>query len=282
MTTTAIGAGPAATVATAVPDLHHFRGNFGGKDVIPLYRDGSLSHPNVTAGLLASIGGVLREGDPLFANPTPEDLLAYVYAILATPAYYQRFQAGLAQPGPRVPITRNSNLFNEVRDLGRQLLWLHTYADRYSSKNRPGEIDRHPDISWEAAVSELPESDKDIVFDRAKNELRIGSGRVSGVTGAMWDFSVSGLPVIQRWLGYRTEKGFGRATTQSKPLDRIRPKQWEDDWNYELLELLTVLRSTIELMPAVDDKLAEVLDGPLVTAAELPQPKARERKEPKA
>ncbi len=39
MTTNPLGSGPALAVATAVPDFHHFRGSFGGKDVIPLYRD---------------------------------------------------------------------------------------------------------------------------------------------------------------------------------------------------------------------------------------------------
>lgn len=282
MTTTPIGPGPAATVSTDVPDLHHFRGNFGGKDVLPLYRDASASQANVTSGLLAAIGGALREQDPVTANPTPEDLLAYTFSILATPAYYQAFRDGLAQPGLRIPLTRDPRLFVELRDLGRQLLWLQTYAGRYQSKNRPEEIDRHPEVSWSAAVTELPDSIEDVRHDHAKAELAVGNGRLSGVTRAMWEFSVSGLPVIQRWIAYRTRKGYGRAASQAKPLDRIRPSEWEDDWNDELLELCTVIRRTIELLPEVDAKLIDLLDSPLIHAAELPQPKAYERKEPKA
>ena len=34
-----LGLGPAATVSAQIPDLHHFRGSFGGKGVIPLWRD---------------------------------------------------------------------------------------------------------------------------------------------------------------------------------------------------------------------------------------------------
>ncbi len=39
-------------VAADVPDLHQFRGSFGGKDAIPLWRDAAATQPNVTAGLL--------------------------------------------------------------------------------------------------------------------------------------------------------------------------------------------------------------------------------------
>ncbi len=51
LTTSPLGRGPALTATTLVPDLHHFRGSFGGKDVIPLYRDATTTKPNVTAGL---------------------------------------------------------------------------------------------------------------------------------------------------------------------------------------------------------------------------------------
>ena len=44
--TARISSGSAATVSTAVPDLHYFRGSFGGKDVIPLYRDAAPSLPS--------------------------------------------------------------------------------------------------------------------------------------------------------------------------------------------------------------------------------------------
>jgi hypothetical protein len=34
-----LGLGPGATVTACIPDLHHFRGSFGGADVIPLWRE---------------------------------------------------------------------------------------------------------------------------------------------------------------------------------------------------------------------------------------------------
>lgn len=70
--TTPLGFGAALTVSSDLPDLHHFRGSFGGKDVIPLYHDAAGVEPNVTAGLLDALGKEYG------ATPAAEDLAAYV------------------------------------------------------------------------------------------------------------------------------------------------------------------------------------------------------------
>ena len=51
-----LGDGPAAVVTAFIPDLHHFRGSFGGAHVIPLWRDAAATHPNITRGLLEWLG----------------------------------------------------------------------------------------------------------------------------------------------------------------------------------------------------------------------------------
>ena len=176
MTTSPLGPGPAMTAACYVPDKHHFRGSYGGKDVIPLYRDSSTAHPNLTKGLLSSIGERLRESDERATNPQAIDLASYVYGLLASPAYYERFKDSLAQTPhtPRVPITRNADTFARVRDLGRELLWLHTYAQRCNSKNRPSTLGRDADVSWVKAVTKLPESTREIRFDLESGSSQSG------------------------------------------------------------------------------------------------------------
>jgi hypothetical protein len=51
-----ISEGPALTLTADVPDLHFFRGSFGGKDIIPLYRDAAARELNITAGLPGLLG----------------------------------------------------------------------------------------------------------------------------------------------------------------------------------------------------------------------------------
>ena len=89
-----LGDGPAATVTHLIPDLHHFRGSFGGRDTIPLWRDAACTKPNVTHGLLDTIAERLGRAVP------PEDMLAYCYALLAAPSYTTRFREELEDPGP--------------------------------------------------------------------------------------------------------------------------------------------------------------------------------------
>ena len=277
LTTSPLGRGPALTVTTAVPDKHHFRGSFGGKDVIPLYRDATTARPNITAGLLELLTDRYG-GDPV----TAEDLAAYVFAVLAHPGYQARFAVELTTPGPRVPLTADSDLFAQGRDLGRQLLWLQTYADRYrnSSVGRAMDLPPADGLGWVSPVDPIPNTDRDIRYNSQTKSLHIGTGTVSGVSPEVWAYEVSGLPVLPRWLASRTARGTGRAASRPTPLDRVRPRSWADEWNDELLDLIRVLTATVALQPQQDDLLARVVGAPLLDADQLPVPSAAERKVP--
>lgn len=122
--TNVLGVGPAGVVTALIPDLDHFRGSYGAKHVIPLWRDAAAAAPNVTAGLLKRLSNTY--GRPV----SPEDLLAYTYGILASPAYVEQFSAELVEPGPRLPLTKQAELFDATAMLGRRLVFLHTYGER--------------------------------------------------------------------------------------------------------------------------------------------------------
>src|SRR5699024_4803895 len=146
-----LGSGPAATVSPAVPGKHYFRGSFGGKDVLPLYRDAAAKHPNITRGLLDLLSE--RLGSPV----TPEDFLAYCYTLLAHPGYTDTFTESLESSPARVPLSADSKLFSQAVELGRHLLWLHTLATRYTSADRPlHRVTRREGMEWLKPVTELP------------------------------------------------------------------------------------------------------------------------------
>lgn len=127
LTSTKLGAGPALTASAYVPDLHHFRGSYGAKDVMPLWLDSRARRANVTAGLLDVLSAEL--GRTIGAK----DLAAYVYGLTATGAFTARFSAELAEAaGPvHVPLTSDRALFERVVALGRDLLWWHTWGERF-------------------------------------------------------------------------------------------------------------------------------------------------------
>lgn len=276
--TVELGAGPALTTTTAVPDLHHFCGR-GGKDIIPLYRDAAATEPNLTTGLAAALARLLG-----IAPPSPEDIAAYVYALLSPTAYQQRFAAALERPGLRVPITADAALWAEAVAAGRELLWLHTYAERFvdPAAGRPArQVPELPGIGWDVDVSRIPADTSEVGYDEDSGSIVVADGRLGGVRPEVWAFSVSGMQVIPKWLGYRTRKGTGRAVTSTSALDHIRPTEWDDEWNGELLDLVRILTLTVERQETLADLLRRVCEGELISVSDLPQPDADQRKPPK-
>lgn len=277
MTTAPLGGGPASTVATAVPDKHYFCGR-GGKDIIPLYRDAAET-PNIDPAAMTAIGATHRDADPAAPDPTPESLFAYCYALLAGADYTVRFAEELETPGPRVPLTADPALFEEVAQFGRRLLWLHTFGERFG--DGIDESIRRDDVEVAAPISKIPATPRQVGYDADHQQLVVGDGRIGGVPPEVWQFQVSGLEVLKKWLGYRTAKGAGKATSSKSPLDHIRPTEWLDEWTEELLDLVSILRTTIELQPAGIELLSKVCDGPLIAASDLP-PVPPELREPPA
>ena len=126
-----LGSGPALTSSALVPDLDHFRGSYGAKAVIPLYRTSDASRPNILPDLLEQL-------DTVYQRPvTPEDFVAYVYGVLAHPAFTELFAKELETRDLRVPITLDASLFEQVRATGAHLLWLHTYGERFVPEGKP-------------------------------------------------------------------------------------------------------------------------------------------------
>lgn len=269
--------GPVLTVTEVVPDLHYFNGR-GGKDILPLYRDADMQQPNLARGLQAALSKQLG-----VAEPSPEDIAAYVYALLSATRYQQRFTEALKTPGPRVPITADAGLWTEAVTLGRELLWLHTWAERFNDAQvgRGNRVPRIENIGWELPVTKMPQTSADIAYDKDTQRLRVGDGVITGVRPDIWGFSVSGMEVVKKWLGYRTAKGAGRAASSKNPLDKIRPITWPDEWNDELLDLLRMLTRTLDLQPTQTDLLDRICAGPLVPTSDLPRPAALQRKPPK-
>lgn len=271
--TTPLGFGPALSVCANLPDLHHFRGSFGGKDVIPLYRDAAGTEPNMTKGLLDVLGKEYGK------KPAAEDVAAYVYAVLGGQSYTHRFWNELETPGPRVPVTKDRKTFIEAATLGYRLMWLHTYAERFQSKDRGDEVPQGKATMIKGVATEPAHYPVEYSYDPTKCEIVVGDGRIGPVAPEVWEFEVSGLKVVQSWLGYRMKK---RAGKKSSKLDEIRPERWTARMSDELLEMLWVIEATLAMEPKLEKVLDKIVANPCFTAAQLPTPQPEERRAPGA
>jgi Type ISP C-terminal specificity domain len=265
--------GPAISFTGLVPDLHHYKGSFGGR-AFPLWSDSAATQPNIKPELLTHLAEI-------FSTPiAAEDVMAYLAAVMAHPAFTKRFAADLVRPGLHVPLTADAKLFAEAVALGREVIWLHCYGERFvdPSAGRPKQSPRlpkekQPSIPAGGMIPPAPEPLPDIMdYDPVKQRLRIGKGYVDKVTPEMWAYEVSGKEVLKHWFSYRrldrSRPIIGDRRPPS-PLDKIQPEGWLAEYTTDLLDLLNVLGRLIALEPAQADLLERICAGPLLSAGKL-------------
>jgi hypothetical protein len=206
---------------------------------------------------------------------SPEDLLSYIAATAANPAYTKRFQPDLSTPGLRVPITADAPLFRAAADLGRRVLWLYTFGERMAdpAAGRPYGPPRvpanPPSVPLAGRISSKPEDFPDLLnYDSEKHRLLVGHGYVDHVSPAVWAYEVSGKHVLHQWFSYRKlhrERPVIGDRRAPSALNDIQPDHWLPEYTTELLNVLNVLTLLIELEPAQADILEQICAGPLLS-----------------
>lgn len=154
----------------------------------------NLSHAFVSA-LNEAIG----------TTPTPEDILAWIYAVLFTPSYRKRYSDTLKRDFPRVPITRSPALFERLVSIGQELISLHTMQATLPRLTRYAVAGSNEVV----AVRYVPASEATPpAVSPTRLEARGACGRVyisqaqyfEGVSEEAWDFHIGGYRVLEKWL----------------------------------------------------------------------------------
>jgi hypothetical protein len=202
-------------------------------------------------------------------------VVAYIACVTAHGAYTRRFANELRTPGIRVPITLDADLWAKAVEVGRRVIWLHTFGERMvnNRQHRPRGLGTSRSAGYSVAVpadeGQLPTSvrhegttliiGEDTLFDQA--------GRVEPVSRAVWEYRVGGVQVIKRWFDYRHPNPVRRRRTS--PLDDFNPTRWYPEFDDELLDVIEVLAGCVELEPAQENLLVRICDGPVLGRSEL-------------
>ncbi|NEA55618.1 N-6 DNA methylase [Streptomyces sp. SID13666] len=255
--------GPGLVFSALITDMDYYNNRSGCAR--PLYRNAAATLPNLAPGLLSLL--TERLGVPL----TPEDLLAYIAAVASHPDYSARFKEDLEVPGARIPLTADSRLWEQAVGIGRRVLWLHTYGERYADdaagrpygrvllpRDRPRCVEEIPDDP-----EAMPEK---LEYDPVTQDLWIGAGRISPVPRTVREYEVSGMNVLDKWFGYRRKEPAGKRRLE---LDHVVAQRWLPVWTTELLGLLNVLGLLIREEPAQAALLDDVCTSPLITVTDL-------------
>lgn len=257
--------GPGLYFSSLIPDMNSFRGSGGGR-VHPALN--TVGKPNLTSEaerlLTARFGG-----------QTPAELVYYLAGVTGHPGYVRTFDAELQQAGIRAPLTADTELWSRAVQLGKYVVWLHTYGERGEPLPSMTRVtDKPTDGMYSMPVYEksmggtMPEKKPAFTLgeDDIHGEIAFGASRWSNIEKAVFDYTVGGQQTIGLWAKYRLKKPIGR---KSSPLDDIVQQSWPDEWTTEFKELLCVLTHLVHLEPAQEKLLADILAGDLIPREEL-------------
>jgi hypothetical protein len=178
----------------------------------------------------------------------------------------------------RIPITADADLFNQAVALGREVLWLYTFGERYTdpAHGRPPQPPRMPAgiRPMFPAGGEIPQGSmpNEISYDSATNRLHVGAGFVENVSPEMWAYEIDNKQVLLQWFSYRKadrERPIIGDRRPPSPLGDIQPTSWLAEYTTELINVLNVLGMLVALEPKQKQLLDNICADPLISGAEL-------------
>jgi predicted helicase len=141
--------------------------------------------PNLAPAFVAALQAA--QGRPV----SPEDTLAYLYAMLHAPGYRVRYADFLRRDFPRVPLTSNNKLFAALVKGGHELMALHTM------QRVPKRMTGFP----VAGTGEVVKVRFAIRAGQTAGAVWINDAQYfDAVPQAVWDMHVGGYRVAEKWL----------------------------------------------------------------------------------
>lgn len=157
--------------------------------------------------------------------PTPEEIFYYIYAIFHSPTYRSRYAEFLKSDFPRVPLTSNKQLFQNLSEQGQALVDLHLMKSKKLNKlitKIYGKGDN--------AVTE-------VTYKPIEKQIYINKDQYfEGVEKEVWEFKIGGYQVLDKWLKDRKKAK--------------RSLSFDDIFHYQ--KVVVALKETMEIMQEID------------------------------
>ena len=195
--------------------------------------------PNFKSAFLTTLSEALAlprlEPFNLPEGVSPEEILAYIYAVLYSPIYRERYYDFLKYDFPRIPLPRDIEHFRTLAVLGQRLIDSHLLKDVSRSEVAPT---RTP-IS---AVHRF-EGDGDGIVSQVRyvdGQVRINSSQYfTDVPVEVWEYEIGAYQVCEKWLKDR----------RGEALNHAKVRQYR--------AILVSVAETLRIMPEIDGILWE-------------------------
>ena len=179
------------------------------------------------------------EGAPNFELPhlnfstDRHSFLGYVYAILHSEIYRQRYNEFLLKEFPKIPITKNEDLFVKMADLGSKLIEAHLLRNPVSGSYV---IYTGSSLDWAIEKITYSESEERIYLDKPSKSKKASQRiYIEKIRPEVWNFTICMEKQLKKFLDSRL----------NSPLS-------EFDIEY-FFKICTAIEKTIELKQEIDE-----------------------------
>ncbi len=202
-----------AIISDKPVDIHY---NGGQTYIAPLYTypDEFLQGdktPNFTQEFSAFIAK-----HKVLKNKTPEQILAFIYANLYNPAYRAKYIEYLKIGFPRIDFDIGESQFEKYANLGQNLIDLHL------TKTIPQ--DKEIDLKFREGADK---SNPNFTLNKPKYEPNLNKIilnadlEIIGISQEVWDYTIGGYKVLDKWLKYRANDKNGAITLSQADFTHI-------------------------------------------------------------
>jgi type I restriction-modification system DNA methylase subunit len=166
-------------------------------------------------------------------TPTPQEVLAYIYAVLYSPTYREVYAEALRSDFPRIPFVRDGEVFRRMAELGRRLIDLHLLRSK--------DLDP-PRVRFEG---EGDGQIQGVRYEPSSQRVYISKAQYfEPVPPQVWAYQIGGYQVLEKYL--KDRKG----------------RRLADPVHY--LRVATAISLTLEVQAEIEAVYAAVAKGPWV------------------
>ena len=193
----------------------HFVSDNSFKFPLYIYKDENFRKPNFNEDIFTKILSIIPKAETL-------DIFDYIYAVLHSPSYREKYKEFLKIDFPRIPYPKDKKQFDAFVALGKELRELHLLES--PKVNKP--ITTYPVTTGTNIVEKILYKD---------NKVFINDDKYFGnVPEIAWNFYIGGYQPAQKWLKDRK----GRTLTNN------------DIEHYQ--KIIVVLVETVRVMKEID------------------------------
>jgi len=209
--------------------------------------------PNLATSYVATVQSALNLSS---TDYRPEDSTAplhaekifhYLYAVLHSPVYRQRYAAFLRTDFPRIPIPGSRKVFDALAKLGAELVAWHLLEHQDATNIVSGCASSTGATAWfgtDFSLVKVAEKSRELA-DVQGNDDKVGKVFINATSGfanvrqSIWQHTIGGYQVLHKWLDDRRKAG------RSLSPDDIT--HW--------LRVYAALEATQKLTPQVDEAI---------------------------